>query len=92
MTWKGTKKEHKKRSTPKDKENRKKGILPDKKEPNAPRKSTKEENRANKNCSRDTTSRLMDATDVVNMYPTELRRMNRGKRGRPFRYTDSMFA
>ena len=66
--------------------------MPDKKEPNAPRKSTKEENRANKNCSRDTTSRLMDATDVVNMYPTELRRMNRGKRGRPFRYTDSMFA
>lgn len=92
MTWKGTKNKDKKRSTPKDVENGKLGILRDKKEPKVPRKPTKEENRANKNCSRDTAAYLMDATDVVNVYPSELERMNRNKIGRPFRYTDSMFA
>ena len=92
MTWKGTKRKDKKRSTPKDEENRKRGILRDKKEPKAPRKATKEENRANKNCSKETTARLLDSADVVNTYPAELKRMNRGKLGRPFRYTDSMFA
>ena len=92
MTWKGTKNKDKKRSTPKDVEDRKLGILRDKKEPKSSRKPTKEENRANKNCSRDTTAHLMDATDVVNAYPAELERMNRNKIGCPFRYTDSMFA
>lgn len=92
MTWKRTKSKDKKRSTPKDVEDRKLGILHDKKEPKVPRKPTKEENRANKNCSRDTTAHLMDATDVVNAYPAELERMNRNRIGCPFKYTDSMFA
>lgn len=67
------------RSTPKDVENRMRSIIGGNREPNAPRRSTKEENRANKSCSKETTAGLMDENDVVAAYPAELKRMNRGK-------------
>lgn len=75
----GNEEEGMKRSTPKDVENRMRGIIGGNKEPKAPRKPTKEENRADKNCSRETTAGPMDENDVVDAYPAELKRMNRGK-------------
>ena len=43
MTFKKRKDKDKKRSTPKDVENRKRGIYPDKKDPKTPRKATPNE-------------------------------------------------
>lgn len=99
MTWKSSRKGHKnssdstaahrKRQTPKDVENEKKGIYTVS-EPKACPKPTKAENRANKLASMETDKRIHDIRGWVGMIGSELAGMNLGKAGRPFEFCDTM--
>ena len=91
MTWKETRRKDKKRSTPKDVENEKKGIYRGSKPRKRARKPTVEENRANKMTSVITSAELISIRPWSLFISDELRQMNRGKEGRPFEYPDSMF-
>lgn len=91
MTWKQTKNSNKKRSTPKDVENRKNGIKSIAKAPKEPRKPTKEENRANKLAAVNTAADLFKVKHWMGAMCSELKHMNEGKKGRPYKYSDSVF-
>lgn len=91
MIWKETRRKDKKRSTPKDVENEKKGIYRGSKPRKRARKPTVEENRANKMASVMTSAELISIRPWSLFISDELRQMNRGKEGRPFEYPDSMF-
>ena len=91
MTFKKRKDKDKKRSTPKDVENRKRGIYPDKKDPKTPRKATPNDIRGNNEAAVETTYRLISPEAMLRTFPKELFEMNRGKAGRPYIYPDCVF-
>lgn len=94
MTFKKTKHKDKKRSTPKDVENRKCGVYRDKKDPDQSKKSRKptpNEVRGNNEASVKASRRLTSPKQMIRTFPKELSEMNRGKVGRPYVYADCMF-
>ncbi len=91
MTFKKTKHKDKKRSTPKDVENRKRGVYRDKKSTDQSKKSrkpTSNEIRGNNEASVEASNRLTSPKQMIRTFPKELFRMNLGKVGRPYVYAD----